>query len=123
MPPVLAGQLQGTRSTPVGSPASRKRCQHMHGVCPGNEVHFPTQVVTQVVTCGSGGATVGSAAHTGAAFGCHGVGCVCSGLSTENHISFQDSIEGFGVSFAVNATFRIIHKQDVRCLYTDSVSS
>lgn len=65
MPPVLAGQLQGTCSSPVRSPASRKRCQHIHGVRPGNEVHFPTQVVT----CGSGAATVGSAANTGAVFG------------------------------------------------------
>ena len=65
MSSVLAGQLQGTRSTPVGSLAPGKCHQHIHGVRLGVEVHFPTRVVT----CGSGGATVGSAADTGAAFG------------------------------------------------------
>ena len=65
MPSVLTGQLQGTRSTPVGSLIPRKHRQHIHGVLLGVEVHFPTRVVT----CGLGGATVGSAANTGAAFG------------------------------------------------------
>ena len=80
MPSVLAGQLQGPRSTPVGSLAPRKHCQHIHGVRLGIEVHF----LTRVVTCESGGATVGSAADTGAAFGAsHGRLCMVRAVHRE----------------------------------------